>query len=137
MLGVLMSASVASGYALNRTRGQYLATRLSVADTHWSRFCGLMGKASSEFRQEQGLWIVPCRGVHTCWMRFPIDVIYLTRDKVVLHLEPALAPWRFAPVRLGAASVLELPENTVRFTGTTIGDQLEIDTRASGVNDPA
>jgi uncharacterized membrane protein (UPF0127 family) len=39
-------------------------------------------------------------------MRFPIDVIYLSPDKVVVHLEPALAPWRFAPVRLKAASVL-------------------------------
>lgn len=131
-----MSASVACGYVFNRTRRQYLATRLSVADTHWSRFCGLMGKASSDFGQEQGLWIVPCRGVHTFWMRFPIDVIYLTRDHTVLHLEPALPPWRLAPVRLGAASVLELPENTVRTTGTTIGDQLEIDTQAPGVVAP-
>ncbi len=137
MLGVLMSASIACGYAFNRTRRQYLATRLFVADTHWSRFCGLMGKASSDFGLEHGLLIVPCRGVHTLWMRFPIDVVYLNRDNVVLHLEPALRPWRFAPVRLAAASVLELPENTVRSTGTTIGDQLEIDTRAPGVHAPA
>jgi hypothetical protein len=70
-------------------------------------------------------------------MRFPIDVIYLTRDNVVLHLEHGLAPWRFAPMRFQAASVLELPENTVRSTGTTIGDQLEIDTRTSGEAAPA
>jgi len=130
-----MSASVACGYAFNRTRRQYLATRLSIADTHWSRFCGLLGKA--DFGQDQGLWIVPCRGVHTLWMRFPIDVVYLSRNNVVVHLESALRPWRFAPVRLGAASVLELPENTVRLTGTTIGDQLEIDARGSGVHAPA
>ena len=130
-----MSASVACGYAFNRTRRQYLATRLSVADTHWSRFCGLMGKA--DFGQEQGLWIVPCHGVHTLWMRFPIDVLYLSRDNVVVHLESALRPWRFAPVRLAAASVLELPENTVRLTGTTIGDQLEINPSGSGVHAPA
>lgn len=132
-----MSESVVRGYAFNRTRRQYLATRLAIADTHWTRLCGLVGKSSSDFPQEHGLWIVPCRGVHTLGMRFPIDVIYLTRENVVLHLEPALAPWRFAPVRLGAASVLELPENTVRSTGTTIGDQLEIDTRTPGATTPA
>ena len=132
-----MSGSVTCGYAFNRTRSQYLATRLSVADTHWSRLRGLMGKTVSDFQQESGLWIVPCRGVHTLGMRFPIDVIYMDRDRVVVHLEPALLPWRFAPVRLKAASVLELPENTIRSTGTTIGDQLEIDTRGAGERAPA
>ena len=132
-----MSRSVACGYAFNRTRSQYLATRLSIADTHWSRLRGLVGKTASDFQQERGLWIVPCRGVHTLGMRFPIDVIYLSPDKVVVHLEPALAPWRFAPVRLKVASVLELPENTIRSTGTTIGDQLEIDTRSAGERAPA
>ncbi|MGC2194308.1 MAG: DUF192 domain-containing protein [Terriglobales bacterium] len=128
-----MSESVLCGYAFNRTRRQYLATRLAVANTHWSRLCGLVGKAASDFQQEHGLWIVPCRGVHTLGMRFPIDVVYLTRENVVLHLEHALLPWRLAPVRFQAASVLELPENTVRSTGTTIGDQVEIDTRTPGV----
>jgi uncharacterized membrane protein (UPF0127 family) len=134
-LGVLMS--VTCGYAFNRTRRQYLATRLSVADTHWSRLLGLMGKTASDFQQESGLWIVPCRGVHTLGMRFPIDVLYLDRDRVVVHLEPGLQPWRLAPVRLKAASVLELPENMIRSTGTTIGDQLEIDTRSAEERAPA
>ena len=127
-----MPGPVTCGYAFNWTRSQYLATRLSVADTHWSRLRGLIGKTPSDFEQERGLWIVPCRGVHTLGMRFPIDVVYLSRAKLVVHLEPGLAPWRFAPVRLQAASVLELPENTIRSTGTTIGDQLEINTRSAG-----
>jgi uncharacterized membrane protein (UPF0127 family) len=70
-------------------------------------------------------------------MRFPIDVVYLSREKVVVHLEQGLPPWRFAPVRLKASSVLELPENTLRSTGTTIGDELEIATRTSGDARPA
>jgi uncharacterized membrane protein (UPF0127 family) len=122
----------ARGFVLNCTRRQYLATRLAVADGHWSRLCGLIGKSPENFREGQGLWIVPCRGVHTLGMRFPIDVVYLTRENVVLHLEQSLPPWRFAPVRLQATSVLELPENTLRATGTTIGDELEIDTRPTG-----
>jgi uncharacterized protein len=59
-------------------------------------------------------------------MRFPIDVIYLDGDKVVVHIENQLKPWRVAPVRLGAASVLELPGNTIQATGTSLGDVIEL-----------
>ena len=132
-----MSKPGPSGYALNRTRRQFLATRLAVADTHWSRFCGLMGKASAEFGDGHALWITPCRGVHTWGMRFPIDVAYLDPNHVIVHLETGLRPWRFAPIRLKATSVLELPEHTLKSTGTTIGDELEIHSTPSGDHQPA
>src|ERR1700678_4765084 len=104
--------------AFNLTRQQHLATELAVAQTHLSRLRGLIGVSPDNFRNGSGLWIRPCRGVHTLAMRFCIDVVYLDRDGVVVHLEPSLQPWRFAPVRLQAASVLELPQNTVASTGT-------------------
>ena len=132
-----MSKPGPSGYALNRTRRQFLATRLAVADTHWSRFCGLMGKGRGEFGNGHGLWITPCRGVHTWGMRFAIDVAYLDPDQIVVHLETGLRPWRFAPIRLKATSVLELPEHTLTSTGTTIGDELEIHSPPSGADLPA
>jgi uncharacterized protein len=121
-----MSAPVSTGYALNRTRQAYLARHLRVADTHWSRFCGLMGADVASFPAGLGLWIVPSSGVHTFAMRFPIDVIYLDRDKVVVHLEENLKPWRVAPVKFRAKSVLELPGNTLTSTQTAIGDEIEI-----------
>ena len=113
-------------YAFNRTRQAYLATELSVAATHWSRFCGLMCMDASNFPKGQGLWIVPCRGVHTFAMRFPIDVIYLDKQRRVVHLEPGLRPWRMAAVKLQATSVLELPGDTLGPSGTRIGDEVEI-----------
>jgi uncharacterized membrane protein (UPF0127 family) len=121
-----MPVPLPTGYALNRTRHAYLARHLSIADTHWSRFCGLMGVDTSSFPAGQGLWIVPSRGVHTFAMRFPIDVIYLDGDKVVVHLEKDLKPWRLAPVRLRATSILELPGNTLTSTQTAVGDEIEI-----------
>jgi uncharacterized membrane protein (UPF0127 family) len=121
-----MSSPGPTGYAFNRTRQAHLATQMSVAGTHWSRFRGLMWTDAVNFPAGRGLWIVPCHGVHTFGMRFPIDVIYLDGDKIVVHIEKQLKPWRMAPVRLAAASVLELPENTLQPTGTTIGDQIEI-----------
>ena len=59
-------------------------------------------------------------------MRFPIDVVYLDRAGTVVHLEHNLQPWRFSPVRMQAASVLELPSHTVASTETAVGDRIEI-----------
>jgi len=121
-----MSVVNSMGYAFNRTRQAYLATQLSLADTHWTRFRGLMGTGAAQFPAGRGLWIVPCHGVHTFAMRFPIDVVYLDSDRRVVHLERNLKPWRVAPVSLGAKSVLELPPDTLFATGTAVGDTIEI-----------
>jgi uncharacterized protein len=114
------------GYAFNRTRNAYLATRLSVAGTHWSRLRGLMFRDATSFPAGDGLWIIPSRGVHTFAMKFPIDVIYLDSKKIVVHIEQSLKPWRVAPVSMRTASVLELPGNTLQSSGTSIGDEIEI-----------
>jgi uncharacterized membrane protein (UPF0127 family) len=59
-------------------------------------------------------------------MQFPIDVLYLDTHKLVVHLEQNLKPWRVARLSLRTASVLELPGNTVKSSGTMIGDEIEI-----------
>lgn len=112
--------------AFNRTRDTYLATALAVADGHWTRLRGLLGLSADDFRNGTGLWIVPCHGVHTLGMGFPIDVIYLDEALTVVHVEENLRPWRVAPVRMQATSVLELPSHTARETGTGVGDRIEI-----------
>ena len=117
-------------YAYNRTRNVYLATRLKLAGSHWSRFRGLMCRNAESFPRGEGLWIVPSHGVHTFAMRFPIDVVYLDSGRIVIHLENNLKPWRIAPVRMKAASVLELPGNTLESTGTMFGDEIEIVTQS-------
>jgi uncharacterized membrane protein (UPF0127 family) len=122
----------ARGQAFNQTRQLYLATELAVADTHWTRLRGLLGVSAGDFRNGCGLWIRPCRGVHTLAMPFPIDVVYLDRAGRVVHVEHDLQPWRFSPVRLQAASVLELPSHTVARTETALGDSIEIRIKESG-----
>jgi uncharacterized protein len=122
----MMSVPGSTGYAFNRTRHSYLATRLTVAGTHWSRLRGLMCTDAEEFVEGNGLWIVPCRGVHTFAMNFPIDVIYLDAKKVVVHVEENLKPWRMAKISLKATSVIELPGASLRSTGTAVGDEIEI-----------
>jgi uncharacterized protein len=121
-----MSIPNPTGYAFNRTRRAYLATHLSIAGTHWTRLRGLTGMNAARFPSGTGLWIVPCHGVHTLAMNFPIDVIYLDANKLVVHVEKNLKPWRMARVSLRTASVLELPSNTLEPSGTMIGDEIEI-----------
>ncbi|MFZ3264989.1 MAG: DUF192 domain-containing protein [Terriglobales bacterium] len=112
--------------AFNRTRATYLATDLRIARTHWSRFRGLMGTDSSHLPRGSGLWINPSHGIHTFAMRFPIDAVYLDRDRLVVHIEEDLKPWRMAAVRIQAASVLELPVGTIQESKTVLGDQVDI-----------
>jgi len=121
-----MSGGVRKAYAFNKTREAFLATELSVANTHWTRFRGLMGTRAQDFQFGRGLWIVPCHGVHTLAMRYPIDVVFLSGEKTVVYVAEHVEPWRFTPVKLAAATVLELPCHTVWNTGTLVGDQIEI-----------
>jgi uncharacterized membrane protein (UPF0127 family) len=121
-----MSPARPKSYAFNCTRATYLATDLVIARTHWSRFRGLMATDSSKFRRGQGLWIKPSRGIHTFAMRFPIDAVYLDRDRTVIHLEEDLKPWRMAAIRIQAVSVLELPSGTISESQTELGDKVDI-----------
>ena len=115
-----------TNYAFNSTRQAYLATRLSRAGTHWTRLRGLMLTRAADFAAGQGLWISPSHGIHTFAMRFPIDAVYLDRNKTVVHVEQNLKPWRVGRVHLRAESVLELPGGTLHSTGTVTGDKIEI-----------
>lgn len=114
------------GRAFNQTRQTLVATELALADTHWTRLRGLLGVRTDDFRNGSGLWIVPCHGIHTLGMSFPIDVIYLDHALKVVDIQQNIKPWRFTPIRPKASSVLELPCQTVLQTKTKIGDTMEI-----------
>jgi uncharacterized protein len=127
-----MAVFSTQGHAYNQTRQAYLATSLAVADTHWTRLRGLLGVSAGDFGNGQGLWIVPCHGVHTLGMGFAIDVVYLDHKMKVIHIQNDLQPWRFAAVRTQAASVLELPCHTANESGTVVGDNIQITIRKNG-----
>jgi hypothetical protein len=108
---------------LNVTRGTVLATRLEAARTGPTRRKGLLGREG--LLPGEGLWIVPCESVHTFFMRFPIDLVYLDRKNSIRKVRSAVGPWR-ASACLAAHSILELPAGTVRETRTERGDTVEI-----------
>lgn len=90
-----------------RVGERLLAGRVQVADSFGPRLLGLMFRRRLD--AQEGLLLRPCNSVHTFFMRFPIDVVYLDRDGQVLRVTPAMAPWRVGPLVRGAKQVLELP----------------------------
>ncbi len=101
-----------------------LAHAAEMADTSAKRRTGLLKHKS--LPAGEGLWIVPCESVHTFFMRFPIDLVYLDRARKVKKVRHAVPAWRFSAC-FSAHSVLELPAGTAEQTSTAVGDQLTIE----------
>jgi uncharacterized membrane protein (UPF0127 family) len=113
-------------YVYNKTRETFVATEAVIADGYLRRLVGLLGKTKRWARLGAGLWIVPSRGVHTIGMLFPIDLLFLSKEREVVHIQEYVRPFRVSKVTLRADSVLELPPHTIYRTGTRVGDWLEI-----------
>jgi uncharacterized membrane protein (UPF0127 family) len=106
---------------LKRENGDVVCDRCVVADTPTSRLRGLLGR--SELRPGEGLLLRPASAIHTCFMRFPIDAVFLDRDWRVLGISGEVRPWRAAS-RRGAKAVLELPAGESARRGLEPGDLL-------------
>ena len=111
--------------ARNTSVNRVLADRVDVADTRATRAVGLLSRTG--LAPGEGLWIVPSRGVHTCWMRFTIDVLALDEAGTVIDCVSNLKPWRLRLPRRGTAGVLELPAGTVAASGTAVGHQVRLE----------
>ncbi|MFN7648185.1 MAG: DUF192 domain-containing protein [Acidobacteriota bacterium] len=110
----------------NVTRGTVVASEADIADTSAKRRAGLLSRTG--LAPGEGLWIVPCEGVHTFAMKFPIDVVYLSKSRKVLKIRDRMKRSRIS-FCLTAHSVLELAAGRAAETGTVVGDQLEFEKR--------
>ena len=108
----------------NRTRGSALGEAVDVADSSAKRRTGLL--KHERLAPGEGLWIVPCESVHTFFMKFPIDLVYLDKRHKVRKVRSAVPPWRLSAC-LFAHSVLELPAGTAEQSGTRPGDELRVE----------
>lgn len=125
--GLLRALWYSSGLKVsvrNRTRNTVLATAAEVADTSAKRRTGLLKHKGLD--PGDGLWITPCESVHTFFMKFAIDLVYLDRNKKVRKVRHAVPPWRLSAC-LTAHSILELPAGTAKEAGTQRGDELVIE----------
>jgi uncharacterized membrane protein (UPF0127 family) len=111
--------------ARNVNTGAVVADKVAVATTRAERAVGLLSR--SRLEPGEGLWIVPCRGVHTWGMRFTIDVVALDERGVVVDQVSGLKPWRMRLPRRGTAGVLELPSGTLSASGTSLGHRIALE----------
>jgi uncharacterized membrane protein (UPF0127 family) len=110
------------GLRLRRT-GRLVATDVSGAFDSETRRRGLLGREG--LAAGQALVIAPCSSIHTAFMRFPIDVVFMSRQGAVLKVAECVPPWRIR-LRFWAFAVIELPAGAARGADLKTGDMLEL-----------
>jgi uncharacterized protein len=113
-----------------RTDGTVVCPACVVADRPHTRLRGLLGRNGIE--RGEGLLIRPTSAIHTFFMRFRIDVVFVDGSGVVLDVVPALPPWRFARSR-GARCALELAAGEADARGIRPGDRLRLSQNRRGL----
>ncbi len=108
---------------LNESNGNVVADEVRVADDIWSRFWGLMGRRS--LPEGHALLLEPCSSIHTLFMRFAIDVIFLDRENRVVKVYPNVKPFR-AVVGHRARKALEVAAGSAARAQVEEGNQLAI-----------
>ncbi len=107
----------------NERTGQLVSADVNLANNPFSRMKGLLGRGS--LRSGEAIILKPASSIHTAFMRFSIDVVFLNRDDEVVHLKPDLAPFRLGAA-VGARSVIEMPAGRLSEIDLQVGDRLEI-----------
>jgi uncharacterized protein len=108
----------------NETRNTVVAAKADLADSSATRRAGLLNRERLD--EGEGLWIVPCESVHTFFMKFAIDLVYLDRNRLVVKVRHAVPAWRLSAC-LKAHSILELPAGAAKNSGTAPGDVLRFE----------
>ncbi len=108
---------------VNQTKGIEVSQEMWRADRLIPRMVGLL--AMSSLAPEQALWIDRCNSIHTFFMRFPIDVVFVSRDLKVRATYENVKPWRLIFPVWNARSTIEMPIGTIRRGQIEVGDQLQ------------
>jgi uncharacterized membrane protein (UPF0127 family) len=114
---------MARAVTIANSDGPIVCERCVLADSAPRRLRGLLGRKRLD--SGHGILIRPAPAIHTWFMRFAIDAVFLDRNLNVLSVRPELRPWRMAGQR-GARAVLELPAGEAERRGVQPGDRLEV-----------
>lgn len=110
---------------ISKTKGRVILPRLETAKTFLPRAVGLLSRSS--LPADEGLLIERCSSIHTFFMRFPIDCVFVDRELRVKAIYADVRPWRFAwPVGRGAHAVIELASGTAERLGLQVGEELHV-----------
>lgn len=108
----------------SETKNQILLPRLSVAKTFVSRGLGLLLHKS--LSSEEGLLIYDCPIIHTCFMSFPIDCVFVDKKMVVQAVAENVKPWRMSKYYWKASAVIEMAAGSVQRLGIEVGEKLRV-----------
>jgi uncharacterized membrane protein (UPF0127 family) len=106
---------------MNERTRKPVADVVEMADTRKTRRRGLLGRDGLE--SNAALMLVPCALIHTAFMRFPIDLVFIDRDGCAVHTASRVRPWRVS-MALRARAVIELPAGRLDDGQVEIGDRL-------------
>src|SRR5436309_3000919 len=106
----------------NSSRGTLLGEAIEVADTAVRRVKGLLGRECLE--DGQGLLFKQCSSLHTLFMRFPIDILFIDKAGKVMRSRSDVKPFKFVAAPWRAHYALELPSGAIHKSGTKVGDRL-------------
>lgn len=107
----------------NLRSNQVVSEKVQVASHFASRFFGLMGKKT--LSKENSLLLTSCNSIHTCFMRFTIDVVFVDKDMKVIAIKEKIKPWRFTWPVVGAKSAIEFAAQKIS-SQMKLGDQLHV-----------
>lgn len=111
----------------NKNKGTILAEEVILADSPGKRIKGLLGKKEAEFSKGQALILKPCNSIHTFFMSFTIDALFMDQDNRVIKVLSCLRPFRLSPLIFGSSFVIELPAGMIQATQTQEGDYLGLE----------
>ena len=110
---------------INQTKRTILAENALTAANPFSRLRGLLGKAN--LARGSGLLLKPCNSIHTFFMRFAIDAVFVNKQNQIIKIYSQLRPWRLSAIFLNSAFCLELPAGILTATQTQEGDTIKIE----------
>ncbi len=119
---MIMAAAIRQ--ILSETKGNVVCEHAEIADTPWLRLRGLLGRRS--LPAGRGMLIEPAPSIHSAFMRFEFDAVFLDRDLTVIKLAQRIPPWRTRAAR-HARSVLELAAGEIESRGVQVGDVLAVE----------
>mgnify|MGYP002782247087 CR=1 FL=1 len=109
----------------NVTKNQPIVKNVNVARDFWTRVRGLIGRDT--LSDEETLFFERCSSIHTCFMRFPIDVVFINKEFKVQRTFENVKPWRLIMPVPGARSVFEFKSGVIRQKQISVGDQLNVE----------
>jgi len=109
---------------LNKTKNTLISSNVTIADTFISRMIGLLNRKS--LAEQEALIITKCNSIHMFFMKFPIDVLFVDKNNIVVGLLENIKPFHLSPIFFKSSYVIELPVEQIETSSSALGDVIEI-----------